>query len=116
VLLIEDTTELNLEAHRRRITDDTGLGEAGNGTDMGFFCHPTIVVNPQDGALMGVADLHLMARERGSQAKGKRNHKKKPIEEKESYRWPERKIIARKALARVKRVTVIQDSEGEGEG
>jgi hypothetical protein len=49
VLLIENTTELNLEAYRRRITDDTGLNEVGNGTDMGFFCHPTIVVNPQAG-------------------------------------------------------------------
>jgi hypothetical protein len=52
-----------------------------------------------------------MARERGSQAKAKR--KKKPREEKESYRWPERRIIARKALVRVNRVTVIQDSEGD---
>jgi hypothetical protein len=29
-LLIQDTTELNLEAHRERIRDDAGLGEVGN--------------------------------------------------------------------------------------
>jgi hypothetical protein len=36
-LLIQDTTELNLEAHRERIRDNAGLGEAGNGRDLGFF-------------------------------------------------------------------------------
>jgi hypothetical protein len=63
-LLIQDTTELNLEAHRERIEDQDGLGEVGNGTDLGFFCHPTIVVNPRDGALMGAVDIRLMARNR----------------------------------------------------
>jgi hypothetical protein len=37
VVLIEDTTELNLERHRERITDKEGLGQVGNGTDWGFF-------------------------------------------------------------------------------
>jgi hypothetical protein len=60
-LLIQDTTELNLEARRERIRDNAGLGEAGNGRDLGFFCHPTIAVNPRDGALMGAADIRLMA-------------------------------------------------------
>jgi hypothetical protein len=119
VLLIQDTTELNLEAHRQRITDTRGLGETGNGTDLGFFCHPTIVVNPRDGALMGVADLFLMARKRERDGEG--NYRKKPknygqtigIEEKESYRWIERGIIARKELGIVKQVTVVQDREGD---
>jgi hypothetical protein len=119
VLLIEDTTELNLESHRQRITDNTGLGEAGNGSDLGFFCHPTIVVNPEDGALMGVADLYLMAREREREAdgsykkQGKHGGQRKLIEEKETYRWIERGIIARGELEQVKRVTVVQDREGD---
>jgi hypothetical protein len=59
VLLIQDTTELNLEAHRGRIGDQDDLGEVGNGTDLGFFCHPTIVVNPRDGALMAAIQILL---------------------------------------------------------
>jgi len=119
VLLIEDTTELNLEAHRQRITEYTGLGEVGNGSDLGFFCHPTIAVNPADGALMGVADLYLKAREREKEAdgsykkQGKHGGQTKPIEEKETYRWIERGIIAQKVLRQVKGVTVIQDREGD---
>ncbi|MDR3301987.1 MAG: hypothetical protein LBT01_05570 [Spirochaetaceae bacterium] len=58
VVLIEDTTELNLERHRERITDKEGLGEVGNGTDLVFFCHPTRVVNPADWSLIGAADIH----------------------------------------------------------
>jgi hypothetical protein len=119
VLLIEDTTELNLEAHRHRITDETGLGVVGNGSDLGFFCHPTIVVNPEDGALLGVADLHFMVRKREQEADGSYKKREKhrqrttPIAERESYRWAERGIRARAELESVKRVTVIQDREGD---
>ncbi|MDR0597276.1 MAG: hypothetical protein LBG14_02070 [Treponema sp.] len=70
-LLIQDTTELNLESHRRRIAGLEGLGTVGNGSDLGFFCHPTIVANPRDGALMGIADIYIMARERERGEDGK---------------------------------------------
>ena len=77
VLLIQDTTELNLETHRKRITDREGLGEVGNGTDLGFFCHPTIEVNPRDGGLMGAADIYLTAREREKDENGEYKKKDK---------------------------------------
>jgi hypothetical protein len=70
VLRIQDTTELNLEAQRKRIKDTEGLVEVGNGTDLGFFCHPPIVVNPRDGGLMGVADIRLLARKREKDEQG----------------------------------------------
>jgi hypothetical protein len=118
-LLIQDTTELNLESHRHRITGLEGLGTVGNGSDLGFFCHPTIVVNPRDGALMGLADIHIMARERERGEDGKYITKAKhhgrtaPIEEKESNRWIERGIAAKERLPGVKRLTVVQDREGD---
>ncbi|MDR2079699.1 MAG: hypothetical protein LBP74_08280 [Treponema sp.] len=59
VLLLEDTTEMNLERHRERIKDKWGLGVTGNGTDLGFFCHPTLVVAPKDRAVIGVSRLSL---------------------------------------------------------
>jgi hypothetical protein len=119
VLLIQDTTELNLEPHRHRITGLEGLGTVGNGSDLGFFCHPTIVVNPRDGALMGVADIYIMARERergedgNYQKKGKHHGRTVAIEEKETRRWIERGIGAKERLPGVKRVTVVQDREGD---
>jgi hypothetical protein len=36
VVLIEDTSEINLERHRNRIRDSEGLGPVGNGKDLGF--------------------------------------------------------------------------------
>jgi hypothetical protein len=118
IVLIEDTTELNLEKKRARIKDKEGLGEVGNGTDLGFFCHPSIAVNPQDWSLIGVADMYLMKREREKNADGSYKERTPnepralPTEEKESYRWIERAISARKALSGVEKVTVIQDIEG----
>jgi len=113
LLLLEDTTELNLEKHRRRITDTSGLGLAGNNKDLGFFCHPTLVVNPLDASLVGVVDVHLWCREQEKQNKPKSSNYLVAIEEKESYRWAERGVIARQQLKSVERVTVVQDREGD---
>jgi hypothetical protein len=109
----------NLEAHRERIRDKAGLGEVGNGTDLGFFCHPTIVVNPLDGGLMGAVDIRLMDRNRERDEEGQYKKKSKHagqtvgIREKESYRWIAGGIDAKGRLAGVQRVTVVQDREGD---
>jgi hypothetical protein len=53
VLFIQDTTDFDLEKHRGRIGDKTGLGVIGNGNNnLGFLCYPAIAVNPADKSLM----------------------------------------------------------------
>ncbi|GHV74074.1 hypothetical protein AGMMS49940_13760 [Spirochaetia bacterium] len=53
VLLVEDTTELNLTSHQHRIGEREGLGILNNQYEsVGFFCHPTLAVNPQDRSLL----------------------------------------------------------------
>jgi len=113
VLLIEDTTELNLEKHRNRIRDKSGLGLTGNNKDIGFFCHPTLAVDPEDASLIGVPDVYLWHRDEEKAKNPKKNHKQLVIEEKESYRWVKCAIESRKRLKTVKRVTVVQDREGD---
>jgi hypothetical protein len=113
LLLLEDTTELNLEKHRQRITDKTGLGLTGNNKDLGFFCHPTLAVNPLDASLVGIVDAHLWHRDEENQKQPKRTYPAVAIEEKESYRWAERAVIARDRLKSVEQVTVVQDREGD---
>jgi hypothetical protein len=111
--LIEDTSEMNLERHRKRIKDRAGRGTVGNGKDPGFFCHPTVVTEPVKQTVVGAIDLMLWAREGESEGKagtGKRAAQK-PLEEKESYRWAERAIIGRERLSGVPKVTVVQDRE-----
>jgi len=87
LLLIEDTTELNMEAHSNRVSDDASV--------------------------VGIIDLHLWHREQDKQDKDERNYKHLPFEEKESYRWAERAVISRERLKDVETVTVVQDREGD---
>jgi hypothetical protein len=95
-LLLQDTTELNLEARRERIRDNTGLGEVGNGRDLGFFCHPTIVVNPRDSALMGAADIRLLARNRERDENGQ--YKKRNKHAGQGVRTEEKESLSRPGL------------------
>ena len=113
LLLLEDTTELNMEKHRERIRSKEMLGVAGNNADLGFFCHSTLVVDPADASLSGVLDTHLWHREEDRPDKIERDYKRIPFEDKESWRWTERAIESRKQLAKVETVTVVQDREGD---
>lgn len=82
VLAIQDTTELNYQAHANRTT---GLGTVGNGTDKGFFMHPMLTLDADTGACLGLSGLKIWARHREEE----RKRWQLPIEEKESYRWLE---------------------------
>ena len=113
LLLIEDTTELNMEKHRNRIESKDKLGLVGNNVDLGFFCHPTIVVDPTDASLTGIIDLHLWHREEDKENKEERNYKKQAFESKESWRWAKRAVESRQQLEEVPTITVVQDREGD---
>jgi hypothetical protein len=106
VLLIEDTSELNYQAHARRVS---GLGTVGNGVDTGMFIHPVLAVDAQDGACLGLAHLHLWQRTKKKAA----NYRTQPIEEKESVRWIESIQQARARLGGAQRLTVVADREGD---
>ena len=113
LLLIEDTTELNMEKHRNRIVSKDKLGLAGNNSDLGFFCHPTLIADPCDASLVGIIDLHLWHREEDKQDKHDRNYRGLPFAEKESWRWANRAIESSKQLKDVETITVVQDREGD---
>ncbi|GHT75515.1 IS4 family transposase [Spirochaetia bacterium] len=111
VLLIEDTTELNLTNHQNRLSDRKGLGILGNQFErVGFFCHPTLAVNPQDLSLMGALDIDLFTRDPDAERISER---KKKFEDKESYRWAERAIQAKERLRGNQRAIAVQDREGD---
>jgi hypothetical protein len=48
VLAISDTSEINLQSHKGRLKEQ-GLGVVGNNKDVGFFIHPTLVLNAETG-------------------------------------------------------------------
>ena len=106
VLAIQDTTEINYQNHARRVSE---LGTVGNGSDLGLFLHPVLTVDAEDGACLGLADLHIWQRLHGKSP----DYKKQPIEEKESYRWLEAPQRARECLQSAAKVTVVADREAD---
>jgi hypothetical protein len=80
VLLIEDTSEINYEAKAKR---KRGLGQVGNGADVGLFVHPALAVDAADGAVLGLAGATIWRRRRVKEE----DYQSLPIEEKESWRW-----------------------------
>lgn len=86
VLSISDSSEINLQAHSERLKSK-GLGVVGNNQDIGFFIHPTLVLNGANGFPLGISDVLLWNREPSRLDKEARQYKRLPIEEKESEKW-----------------------------
>ena len=86
VLAISDSSEINLQSHVGRLNSE-GLGVVGNNQDVGFFIHPTLIVDSQSGFPLGLSTIQLWTREFNHLKKEERNYQKQPIEEKESYKW-----------------------------
>ncbi len=106
VLLIEDTTELNYQAHAQRVHD---LGTVGNGRDAGLFLHPLLAVDAEHGACLGLAAIHMWLRTEGA----KTNYRALPIEDKESYRWLSTAQAGKRCLSDAQHLTVIADRESD---
>jgi IS4 transposase len=106
ILAIQDTTELNYQAHAKRVN---GLGTVGNGSDLGLFLHPLLAIDATEGYCLGLAHLHYWIRTE----KANVNYQKLPIEEKESYRWLETGDAGKKCLASASMVTIVADRESD---
>ena len=82
VFAVQDTTTLNYASHKAL----KGKGPIGpEALDGGFIMHTVLAVTPERTPL-GVLDINIWARE--LEKHGKRNNsRKRPIEEKESFKW-----------------------------
>jgi len=80
VLAIQDTTDLNFTTHRAT----QGLGFINQSHQQGIKVHSCFAVSGE-GEPLGV--LHQRSWSRAQRAGKKGQHPRKPIEEKESYRW-----------------------------
>lgn len=86
VLAISDSSEINLHSQVNHLKSE-GLGVVGNNRDVGFFLHPTLVANAENGFPLGLSTIQLWHRERERPDKHQRRYPQLPIEEKESYKW-----------------------------
>lgn len=106
VLAIQDTSEINYEAKRGR---KRGLGQVGNGRDIGLFVHPVLTVDADTGHCLGLTDVQVWRRFKTKAT----DYRKQPIEEKESYRWVKGPRRAKWGLTKATMITVIDDREGD---
>jgi len=85
VLLVQDTTSLNYDAH----ASTHGLGPINTRADgaQGLKLHDTLALTPQ-GVPLGLIDIAVWARDAREAGKAKQR-KQRPIEDKESQRWLE---------------------------
>ncbi|YAG07820.1 Transposase [Nostoc sp. DSM 114167] len=58
ILAISDTSEINLQAHVGRLKAK-GKGVVGNNTDVGFYIHPTLILDAENGFPLGISTVHL---------------------------------------------------------
>jgi len=88
------------------IQDTTVVRSAGGG---GLYLHPVIVVDADEGAILGLAHAGFLSRTKGS--KGSR--KSKPVKDKESQRWLDGADHASRVCATAAQVTVVADRESD---
>lgn len=115
ILCISDTSEINYEAKRGRITDVSLLGYVGNGIDLGYLIHPTLCVTPH-GEIVGIGDYYTWNRSltkvpetQSTASKANR----KLFADKETSRWLASCERLASQVADKSRLTFIQDREGD---
>ena len=80
--------ERSLSAHcTQQVEGKHVLGVVGNNKDVGFYIHPTLVLDAVSGFPLGLSAVQLWSREKGHADKKERNYQNLDIEEKESYKW-----------------------------
>ena len=116
VVCLQDTSEINLRSHSRRINKDSSIGTTNAKGDkgLGFLLHPSLVVDAYDCVPYGYADVKVWNRPLVFKSKFERKYNALPIEEKESYKWIEVSRNTQSALRdTVAAMVIVQDREGD---
>ena len=61
-LVIQDTTQPNFEKNKANINNKEGLGVIGDNKSLGFFLHPSLVVDANDKRSLGFIDIQHWSR------------------------------------------------------
>ena len=115
VLCIQDTSEINLYNHRNRLKKDGYIGATSASVGgLGFFIHPSFVIDAQTLMPYGFSDVKLWNRAINP-TKIERTHHTHllPIKEKESYRWIASSLKTKQVLDQAREIIIIQDRAGD---
>lgn len=112
VLAISDSSEINLQANAGRLKSED-IGWVGNHEELGFYIHPTLVLNANTGFPLGLSAVQVWHRPTERLDKRSRKYKQLAIEDKESYKWIKAASASETALSTASQVTYIGDSESD---
>ncbi|HLG30233.1 MAG TPA: IS4 family transposase [Candidatus Brocadiales bacterium] len=115
VLVIQDTTCIDLSSHKGRLQEETGFGPIGNhqGNAWGFNLHGALVVDAFRQTLLGFSSYHQWGRAINQGNRYNREYKKKPIEQKEAFKWLRGCTESKETLSSARSITFIEDREGD---
>lgn len=120
LLVYCDTTALNYESQKGRITNFEGLGRVGtvNGKKIcGVHIHPLLVEDENTGQVYGISDVKIIARpmvNKWNTPKKKGKNRNVAIEEKESFKWIGPCLSSRDEILKdSKHMTFVMDREGD---
>ena len=114
LLVINDTSEINFNKHKGFLSEnDPDLGPLGNDKDIGFFIHPSLVVDAQNGFPLGFSDIIYWNRFKDKKSKIERNYKQIPIDQKESIKWINAASKSKEVLSEAKMITIVADRESD---
>ena len=114
VLLVQDTTELDLTRPEQQVE---GAGPMDCEARRGAFYHPMIAFDV-DGVALGIIGQMIWTREeisKASKAEKNKRRKQTPIEEKESYRWLEGLQCAERTAAACPATTCVCVGDSESD-
>ena len=114
ILCIQDTTDMNFYSHKHRLQENSGLGRLdGSQFTLGFKMHSTLMLDADQGNVLGFSDVQLWHRPLEMPTKEERKYKSLPVEEKESYKWLKAANTCKKRLKAASTITFIEDREGD---
>ena len=114
LLCVQDTCEVNLSNHKGRIKPNSGLGRSDKSdTAHCFKLHPGLVLDASSLSPLGFSDIKVFHRPEDMPDRKKRNYKRQPIEDKESYKWIEVAQNSKIVLQSAETVTFVEDREGD---
>lgn len=114
VLCIQDTCEINYEAHTLRMHKKGKKPGCVSNQETGCFLHPTLTIDSQTSMPLGFTSIKMWNREEGATPHSKGHaYKKMAPQEKESFRWCEAIDNTRELIGGEVAVTMLSDRKSD---
>jgi hypothetical protein len=113
ILLLEDTSQMGFGLNR----SIEGLGKVDKGQVKGFYLHPVLAIDANNGACYGIPAVEFHCREWEQETRSKKElnaaRNKVPFEEKQGYRWHSSIEKSLQHCRHIEAITMVGDRESD---